>query len=98
MPFIQIIEYETARADEVEALVKEMEATAPENSRITRVTRCRDLDYDGRFVTIVEFPSHEEAMENSKDPRTQEFAAKMMALGSGPPRFINLDVIGRFPA
>jgi quinol monooxygenase YgiN len=98
MAFIQIIEYETNRADEVEALVKEMEASAPADSRVSRVTRGRDLDHEGRFFTIVEFASHEEAMKNSQDPRTQEFAARMMALGSGPPRFINLDVIGRFPA
>jgi hypothetical protein len=34
-----------------------------------------------------------EAMENSDLPITQEFSAKMMALGDGPPTFHNLDVI-----
>lgn len=37
--------------------------------------------------------AHEEAMENSNLPVTQEFSQKMMALADGPPTFYNVDVI-----
>ena len=44
--------------------------------------------------TIVEFPSYEEAMENSNRPETAAYAEKMMALCEGEVTFRNLDVIG----
>ena len=91
MSFIQIIEYQTDRPDEVAALEGEMEASeAPQ--RFTRLYTTKDRDRSNGYVTIVEFPSYEAAMENSNAPETQAFAAKMMELATGPPRFLNLDV------
>jgi hypothetical protein len=53
----------------------------------------KNLDKPNGYVTIVEFPSYDEAMENSKSPDTQQFAARMAELCTGPPRFVNLDVM-----
>lgn len=43
-------------------------------------------------VAVVEFDSYEQAMKNSNDPVTGEYAQQMGALLDGPPRFYNLDV------
>jgi hypothetical protein len=96
MSFIQIIEYETDRPDEVAALGAEMEASgsAP---RFTSLRMTKDLDKPNSYATIVEFPSYEVAMENSNAPETKAFAAKMAELTSGPPRFHNLDVTRALP-
>lgn len=96
MSFIQIIEYETDRPDEVAALSAEMEASDP-TPRFTSLRMTKDEDRPNGYVTIVEFPSKEAAMANNEDPRTQAFAAKMMELAKGPARFVNLDVTRALP-
>lgn len=52
-----------------------------------------DRDRPNTYLSIVEFPSHEIAMENSARPETSAFAARLAELYDGPPRFYNLDVI-----
>ncbi len=92
MSFIQIIEYETDKADEIEALGREMEdSDIP--SRVTWLASTKDRDKANAYVTIVEFPSYEEAMQNSTAPETQRFAARMADLCTAPPVFHNLDVM-----
>jgi hypothetical protein len=92
MTFIQIIEYETDRPDELwalgEARSKEMGDTPPG----FRLAITQDRDHPNRYVTIVEFPSYEAAMENSRRSDTDEFAREMTALCTSPPRYRNLDV------
>lgn len=96
MSFIQIIEYETDRPDEVAALSAQMEASgSPQRFTSLRITK--DKEKPNGYVTIVEFPSYQAAMENSRAPETQAFAAKMMELATGPARFTNLDVIRSLP-
>jgi hypothetical protein len=96
MEFVQIIEYETDRADEVRALSEEWRDTGqPRDAGPTRVTVCHDRDKSDHYVTIAEFASYEEAMINSKRPETHEFAMRMQALCKGEPRFVNLDMIMR---
>ncbi len=95
--FIQIIEYQTSRIDEAQALIDKRRAqmesgqqdpgTAP-----ARVTLTADRDRPGYYLTIVEFDSYESAMENSNRPETGELAAGMAKLCDGPPSFYNLDV------
>ena len=92
MSFIQIIEYETDKPEAMQALAKEFE-DAGMPTRVTRMAATKDLDRPNGYVTIVEFPSYEEAMENNSAPDTQEFAARMAELCTGPPRFVNLDVM-----
>jgi quinol monooxygenase YgiN len=92
--FIQIIEYQTTRFDEVRQLGEDFReqvkarGTAPE-----RVTVTKNRDRDNSYVTIAEFASYEAAMANSNDPATQQFAEAMGKLCDGPPNFYNLDYV-----
>jgi hypothetical protein len=93
MPFIQIIEYKTSRIDELNtALDGWLEATKGKRAA-TRGVQTRDRDATNTYVQIVEFPSYEEAMANSKLPETSDFAAKLASLCDGPPSFRNLEVL-----
>lgn len=92
--FIQIIEYQTSRFDEVRQLGEDFReqaksrGTAPE-----RVTITKNRDADNSYVTIAEFGSYDAAMANSNDPATQQFAESMAKLCDGPPNFYNLDFV-----
>jgi hypothetical protein len=92
MSFIQIIEYETDRPDEMKALGDARMAEMPPPPDGFRLVVTRDRDNPNRYFTIVEFPSYEVAMENSARPETDEFAKRMAELCTSPPRFYNLDV------
>jgi len=93
MRFVQTIEFRTSRIDEVNRLMDEWLANN-EGSRIpTRGLVTRDRERDDTYVEIVEFPSYEEAMENSNRPDTTAFAERMAKLCDGPAVFRNLDVV-----
>ena len=92
MGFIQIVEYRTSRRDEVDALHKQWEEADSAGMEV-RVVDCADRDQPGTYMTIVEFPSYEAAMENSNRPETTAFAEQMQKLCDGPPTFRNLDVV-----
>jgi hypothetical protein len=92
MPFIQIIEITTTKPDEVEALVGEWREKTAGKRTAQRGTFTRDRDQPDRYVQIVEFPSYEDAMSNSKLPETAELAEKLRALSDGEAVFRNLDV------
>ncbi len=90
--FVQTIEYQTKKFDEMQKAVDEwMSATEGKRSS-GRTLDCSDRDKPGSYVTIVEFPSYEVAMKNNDLPETQALAEKMGALCDGPPTFRNLDV------
>jgi quinol monooxygenase YgiN len=96
MSFIQIIEYQTSRIDEVEALGKEFRensAKATGGAKPLRGTVTVDHDRPGHYLSIIEFDSPESAMEASSRPETQEFFGRLSALMDGPPNFYNLDVV-----
>ena len=92
MSFIQIIEYETDRPDEMMALGNENMQRAGDAPPFTRLAVTQDRDNPNRYLTIVEFPSYEAAMANSEDAGTADFATRMAALCTSGPRFHNLDV------
>ena len=93
MAFIQIIEYQTTRIDELNAALDGwLEATKGKRAA-TRGVQTRDRDAANTYVQIVEFPSYDEAMANSNLPETGEFAAKLASLCDGPPTFRNLEVL-----
>lgn len=98
MGFIQIVEYETGRPDEMWALGEERIAGMGETPPGFRLTITQDRDNPQRYVTIVEFPSHEVAMEYSGQPDTDAFARKMAALCTDGPHFRNLDVRRTVPS
>ncbi|MGH8983662.1 MAG: hypothetical protein ACRDY6_07270 [Acidimicrobiia bacterium] len=90
--FVQIVEYQTSKQDEMQKLSDEWRA-ATEGKRSTgRVAVCTDRDRPNTYLVIAEFPSYEEAMRNNDLPETGEFAGKMQALADGPASFRNLDV------
>ena len=92
MPFIQIIDFRTSRYDEIERLGHEWEAAATDTTARRRIL-VRDRNATDRYLNLVFFDSYEEAMKNSDDPVTQEFAQKMATLVDAPPVFLDLDVI-----
>ncbi|TDW21286.1 hypothetical protein [Kribbella kalugense] len=92
--FVQIIEYRTSKPDEIKALLEDYQAkreAGGDGPSPVRGLSCADRDEPGRYFSIVEFASYEEAMENSKRADTTEFATKMMELCDGPSTFYNLD-------
>jgi hypothetical protein len=91
--FIQVIEFQTSRIDELNtALDAWLEKTKGKRAA-TRGTGTKDRDRADTYVQIVEFPSYEDAMANSALPETSEFAAQLAQLCDVPPTFRNLDVI-----
>jgi len=98
MGFIQIIEYETDHPDEIQALGDARMADMGDPPPGFRLVVTRDRDHPNRYVTVVEFPSYEQAMENSEQPDTDAFARQLAALCSSPPRFRNLDVLRAVPS
>jgi hypothetical protein len=100
MSFIQIIEYETDRPDEIAALMDERAGqgmAGGEQPPFTRMALTRDRENPRRYLGIAEFSSYEEAMANSGKPETHEFAQKLGALMSSGPTYHNLDVLRTAP-
>ncbi|MEZ0068913.1 quinol monooxygenase YgiN [Streptacidiphilus sp. MAP12-20] len=93
MRFIQIIEYKTSRIDEFNALLDSWVEKNAGNRLAARAMQTRDRDKENVYLNIVEFPSFEQAMNNSNRPETAEFAAQVAALCDGPPMFRNLDLL-----
>ena len=92
MSFIQIIDLRTTRFEEVRELADEWLAATAGRRTARRSTLTVDRDTPNTCVQIVEFPSYEEAMANSRLPETSEFAEKLATLCDGAPTFRNLDV------
>jgi len=97
MSFIQIIEYETDRPEEMAALGEARTAEMGDPPPGFRLAITQDRDQPTRYLTIVEFPSYEAAMENSRLPETDAFAQRMAALCTSGPRFRNLEVKRTIP-
>ncbi|NGN68718.1 hypothetical protein G5C51_33110 [Streptomyces sp. A7024] len=97
MEFIQIIDYETDKPEQMQALAdqfrKEREGQSGGPARITVV---QDRNNRKRHLTIAEFDSYEEAQRNNDRPETQKFAEQMMALCTKPAVFIDCDLRQQF--
>lgn len=93
--FVQIIEIETSRIDEVQKLADEFiaEAQAQGRTNVAHSTVTADRDRPGHYLNIVEFPSYEIAMENSGRPETSAFAKQLASLCDRPPIYRNLDIL-----
>ena len=92
MRFIQIIEFTTSRAGELDALLDEWLEKTQGKRTATRGVEARDRDRPNMYVQIIEFPSFEAAMANSELPETAEVATRLAELCDAPPTFRNLDV------
>ena len=95
MPFIQIIDYETDRADEIDAAMRDALAESSDD-RLHPAEQTQDHDNPRHFLTIVEFPSYELAMANSGRPRPTSWRASWPTVHRGPD-CRNLDVQLQLP-
>ena len=93
MAFVQVIEFQTSRVGEFDALLDQWLERSSGWRTATRSVRTKDRDRPNTYVQIVEFPSYEKAQENSNHPETAEFAASLAKLCDAPPAFRNLDVL-----
>lgn len=90
--FIQFVEFETSDIDAVTAALERFRDDHPGALTASASTTAEDRDRPGTYVSIVEFPSYEIAMEQQRNPATSEFSASLAKVMTGPPRFRNLDV------
>lgn len=93
MTFVQVIDYETRRFDEMNALIDRYAEQTSGKRTVTHTMIGRDRDSQTHYVDLVEFPSYEEAMKNSHLPETDRMFQEMVALCEGMPKFMNLDVV-----
>lgn len=92
MAFVQIIEYETTREDEVNSVFDQwLKATEGKRTALHEL-HMKDRDKPDHYVDMVEFPSYEKAMENNELPETKHIAEQLRALCTGEPRYVNLEV------
>lgn len=91
-PFIQIIELVTERPDDIEAITDKWKTATEGRRKASRAILAADRDQPDVFLQIVEFPSYDEAMENSRLSETAEFAEQINRLGHRGPSFRNLEV------
>ena len=90
--FIQLIEFE---ATDIDAVTATLERFRDENTgalTVSASTITEDRDRPGTYISIVEFPSYEKAMEQQSNPATSAMSASLAELMGGAPRFRNLDV------
>jgi hypothetical protein len=97
MPFIQIVEYETTHPDEVDAQMRAAVRSEPGASHITHLSQTRDHENPNHYLTLVEFPNYDVAMENSARPETTAMAKQLEQLCTSGPRYHNLDVLMSTP-
>jgi len=90
--FIQFIEFEATDIDAVAATLERFRDENPGALTASVSTITEDRDRPGTYISIVEFPSYEKAMEQQSNPATSAFSASLAEVMSGAPRFRNLDV------
>ena len=93
MPFVQIMQLQTSKVDEMREAGNEWDKATEGKRTVQRSFVCQDRDEPGRHFIIVFFDSYEDAMRNSNLPETDALAKKTMELSDSPPLFYNLDVI-----
>ena len=91
--FVQIMELDTAKIDEIDALGRELAAALGSEFKARKATTAEDRERRGHYYIIVEFDSYEEAMQNSENPQTAQYSERQASLLDGPPVFRNLDVV-----
>lgn len=97
MTFVQIIEYETDRIDELNRAFDEWMSATEGKRTVMHELHTQDRDNPSHYVDIVEFPSYDKAMENNGLPETGRIADQMRELCTSEPRFVNLEVAREVP-
>ncbi|WP_405711891.1 ester cyclase [Streptomyces xanthophaeus] len=93
MTFVQVIDYETMRFDEMNALIDRWAEQSSGKRTATHTMIGQDREARNHYVDMVEFASYEDAMRNSQLPETDRMFQEMVALCEGMPKFMNLDVV-----
>jgi steroid delta-isomerase-like uncharacterized protein len=93
MTFVQIIDCKTDKVDDLNQLMDTWVEQTIGRRTATHSIVARDRRNSGHYVEIVEFPSYEEAMRNSKLPETNRIFEEIVALCDEPPTFTDLDVV-----
>ncbi|WP_405994032.1 hypothetical protein [Streptomyces sp. NBC_00986] len=92
--FVQIVDFETDRFDEMQAVAEEADKRmAGRAGGPTHRLVLRDRNNPGHVLVVIEFDSYEDAMRNSQDPETGTMAERMAALCTRPPSFTDCDVL-----
>ncbi|MEU6350512.1 hypothetical protein ABZ896_14435 [Streptomyces sp. NPDC047072] len=96
MKFVQIVDFETDRFEEMRQFAEETDQRlAGRSGGPTRRLVLRDRNKPGHCLVVIEFDSYEEAMRNSNDPETTKFAEHMATLCTRPPSFTDCDVVDK---
>ncbi|MFC8369393.1 ester cyclase [Streptomyces sp. NPDC057239] len=93
MTFLQLIDCRTSRFEEMDRLLDQWAEQTRGKRTATHAVVGKDRADTSHVVEIVEFPSYEEAMRNSKLPETDRIFREMVALCDGMPTFTDLDVV-----
>ncbi|MFI1256345.1 ester cyclase [Streptomyces netropsis] len=93
MTFVQIVDCKTRRYDDMNRLMDNWLELTEGKRTATHSVVGRDRSDSDHYVEIIEFPSYEQAMENSKLPETNRIFEEMVALCDGMPTFTDLDVV-----
>ncbi|MFE0476661.1 hypothetical protein ACFW2V_34240 [Streptomyces sp. NPDC058947] len=94
MKFVQIIDFETERLDEMEQIFEEAgQRMAGRTGGPTHRMLLKDRDNPRRYLALIEFDSYEEAMSNSDDPETGRMAERLGALCIGDRVYTNCDLV-----
>ncbi|MFG2371502.1 hypothetical protein ACGFY9_08495 [Streptomyces sp. NPDC048504] len=92
--FVQIVDFETDRFDEMQAVAEEADKRmAGRAGGPTHRLVLRDRNNPGHVLVVIEFDSYDDAMRNSQDPETGKMAEQMAALCTRPPSFTDCDVL-----
>lgn len=95
MSFVQIIDFETERMDEMRELMRQYEQRAASEDRDVKPTHrmvLQDKDRPNHYLVVVEFDSYEEAMKNSAREDTTAMSEAMGAMTTAR-GFTNCDVL-----
>ena len=90
--FVQLIEFDTDRITEWDAIVDRWADAIGTQHTVRWSALGTDRDRPGRHVAVVEFSGYAEAMANSGHPATAAFLKELQAICSSEPQFRNLDV------
>ncbi|MFJ4540636.1 hypothetical protein ACIP39_32475 [Streptomyces tibetensis] len=94
MKFVQIIEFQTERLEEMQQVLEEAgRRNADRTNGPTRSMLLKDRDKPSRYLALIEFASYEEAMRNNEDPETSAMAERLDALSTGERVFTNCDLL-----
>ncbi|MFE0104381.1 hypothetical protein [Streptomyces sp. NPDC059009] len=93
MRFCQIIDFETDRIDEMRELIGQFDQqNAGRAGGPTHRIILQDRDNPRRYLVIVEFASHEDAVRNNERPETQQLSERLIAMCTRRPGFTDCDV------